>query len=118
MEPTYIVTASIAPLATTEVVVALRSIRQVWQPPAWVKRQPINNAWLLLFRHEAPLRSGNTPDEFAERLAAAIWMALGRFVRIQIEINTEDTPVDFAHIFEEADYWPILRTYRFSRSAH
>lgn len=102
----------ISPLSTPEMEQALSAFRSAWQQPAWIHRQPCGDAWLLAIRHEAELRPGESPVWFAERMAAALWLALGRYARITLEINTQEDDTQLT--LDESDYQRILRDFRLS----
>ncbi len=102
----------ISPLSTSEMEQALTALRHAWHQPAWINRQPFGDAWLLAIHHEAELRSGETPHWFAERIAAALWQAIGRYVRITLDISTQEGESQLT--LNEPDYRRILRDFRLS----
>lgn len=105
----------ISPLSTPEMEQALAAFRRAWQQPAWIHRQPCGDAWLLAIRHEAELRHGESPVWFGERMAAALWLALGRYVCITLEINMQEDEEDATQLtLDESDYQRILRDFRLS----
>lgn len=112
MATTYRLQISISPLSALEADKSLAAVRHAGLSPSWVKRQAIDDAFLLILRHEAELRPNESPDWFAERMAASIWQALGRYTRIAIDLAPHEAPDGRITIFEEEAYWRILRSYR------
>lgn len=112
MATTYRIQISISPLSATEADRVLAAVRSAWMSPSFVHRQPIDNAWLLVVRHESGLRQNESLDWFAERLAAAIWQSLGRYVRIAFDLAPHEAPDGRVTVFDEDAYWRILRSFR------
>lgn len=73
-----------------------------------------DGAFLLEVRHEAALKPGESADWFVERLAAALWQDIGRYVRVVIDIAPHEAPDGRVFILEEAAYWRILESFRLS----
>lgn len=105
----------ISPLSNHEAEQALDAFRQAWRQPACVGRRPCGDAWLLSIRHEADLRVGESPAWFAERIAAAMWHAVGRYARITLEVVPQDEKCHQLFVFDEDDYRRILRDFRLSK---
>ncbi len=112
MATTYRIQISISPLSASEADRVLAAVRAAWISPSCVHRQAIDEAWLLVLRHESELRSGESPDWFAERLAATIWQAIGRYVRIAFDLAPHEAPDGRVTVFDEDAYWRILRSFR------
>ncbi|SFN53337.1 hypothetical protein SAMN05660284_01703 [Formivibrio citricus] len=106
----------ISPLSSLEVEQVLTAMRTVWQPPSWIKRQSCGSAWLLMLRHETAPKPGENPNWFAEKLVAAIWLAIGRYACITLDIETSQKDEPCLLMFSEEDYQRILRDFRFSHS--
>lgn len=104
----------IAPLSTQEVERVLAAVRKAWQSPSWVKRQDCSGAWLLTIRHEATPKAGESPVWLAEKLAAAIWHAIGRYAQITIDMEASQKDEPILLVFDEHDYPRILRDFRLS----
>lgn len=104
----------ISPLSSPEADRALAALCKAWCQPAWVRRQSCGDAWLLAVRHEADLRPGESPRWFAERIAAALWLAVGRYVCITLDITPENEESHRLFEYTESDYWCILRDFRLS----
>ncbi|MDR3412682.1 MAG: hypothetical protein P4L87_17350 [Formivibrio sp.] len=102
----------ISPLSTTEMEQALAALCRAWHQPAWINRQACGDAWLLAIRHEAELRPGESPLWFSERIAAALWQAVGRYVRITLALSTQESDIQLT--LNESDYQRILRDFRLS----
>ncbi len=102
----------ISPLSTPATQLALTAVRHAWHQPAWINRQACGDAWLLAIHHEAELRPGETPNWFAERIAAALWQAIGRYACITLEISTHEAETQLT--LNEPDYRRILRDFRLS----
>ena len=102
----------ISPLSTPETELVLAALRRAWHQPAWINRQACGDAWLLAIRHEAELRPDESPHWFAERIAATLWQAIGRYVCITLEISTQENDTQLTLI--ERDYQRILRDFRLS----
>lgn len=112
--PTCQIELAISPLSSQETELALSALRKTWQQPACIHRQPHNHAWLLAIRHETKLKPGDTPCEFAERIAAAIWRAVGRYVRMTFDITPTDDSAPQQLLFSETDHQRIMRSFRLS----
>ena len=83
-----------------------------------IRRLPHGEAWLLSFSHEGELRPEETSRWFAERLAAAIWHALGRYARITLDLHPIQASTSIEHLlFDENDYLRISRDFRLSHPA-
>ncbi|WP_410499262.1 hypothetical protein [Chitinibacter sp. S2-10] len=115
MASTYRLQIGLSPLAPQEADIALSTIRRVWCMPSWVRKQHIGDGvFLLEVRHEAALKPGESADWFVERLAAALWQEIGRFVRVVIDIAPHEAPDGRVFILEEASYWRIMESFRLS----
>ncbi len=108
---------SISPLSHSETEHVLTALRQTWQQPACINRQNCGDAYLLSIRHEAELGREESIALFAERLAASLWQAIGRFARISLEIARTDEEAEY-FCLEEKDYRRILPDFRLSRTPH
>lgn len=106
----------VAPLSSCELELALAAICKAWQSPSCVRRQPCQGAWMLGVEHEIV----RTPEEsglwLAEKLAATIWQAIGRFARITLILDFCGQSDAELHVLEESDYARILRAFRFGVS--
>jgi hypothetical protein len=115
MSNSYRLQIGLSPLAQQEADVALATIRRVWCMPSWVGKQALGDgAFLLEVRHEAALKPGESADWFVERIAAALWQDIGRYVRVVIDIAPHEAPDGRVFILEEAAYWRILESFRLS----
>ena len=112
--PSYRIELSISPLSPAETEHVLRALRHSWEQPAWIKRQQYGDACLLMIQHEITLSHGESPNWFCDRIAASIWRSIGRFARIALASNSEDGTEAQILIFEEADYWRLLKSFRLS----
>lgn len=112
----YRIELGISPLSSREVEQALAAVRRAWEAPSWIKHQACCSAWLLVIRHEAPRRSGESSDWLAEKLVAAIWHAIGRYARITLNLDALQQEDSTLLVFGEQDYLRILRDFRFSHS--
>jgi hypothetical protein len=112
MATTYRIQISISPLSVPEIDRVLAAVRACWLSPSCVHRQPIDEAWLLVLRHETELRASETPEWFAERLVAMIWQSIGRYVRIAFDMAPHEAPDGRVTVFDEDAYWRILRSFR------
>lgn len=108
----------ISPLSSPETDRVLAALRHAWHQPAWVKRQPCGDAWLLAIKHEGKLRPGEPVNWFADRMAAVIWQAIGRYVCVTLEAFPESEDKQQSFVYSEDDYWRILRDFRLSPTAH
>ncbi len=105
---------AISPLSTREAELALSALRKTWQQPACIHRHPHHQACLLAIRHEAELKPGDTLHGFVERIAAAVWHAVGRYVRMTFDITPADDSAPQQFLFGEADHQRIMRSFRLS----
>lgn len=112
--PSYQIELSISPISSAETEHVLSALRHAWEQPAWIKRQQHGDAFLLMIQHEVALPLGETPGWFCERIAASIWRSIGRFARIALAVNPEDGTENQIFIFEETDYWRLLKSFRLS----
>ncbi|WP_028449942.1 MULTISPECIES: hypothetical protein [Chitinibacter] len=116
MASSYRLQIGLSPLAPQEADIALGAIRRTWCMPSWVRKQPLADGVILLeVRHEAELKPGESADWFVERLAAALWQDIGRFVRIAIDIAPHEAPDGRIFVLEEESYWRIMRSFRLSQ---
>ncbi|WP_269533915.1 hypothetical protein [Chitinimonas sp. BJYL2] len=70
----------------------------------WVSNRQIGDAWLLEASREATIADNVSPQVMAEQLGLTIWQAIGRYVRIAVDITP--TEADSGQGFElcEASY--------------
>ncbi len=115
MSNSYRLHLGISPISAAEAERALQALQRAWCMPSWIRHTLIGTQVLLLeMGHEAPLKLDESPDWFAERISAAIWQETGRFVRISIEMTCQEATDGQIFIFDEADYWRIMQSFRLS----
>ncbi|WP_156970660.1 hypothetical protein [Andreprevotia chitinilytica] len=106
---------SLAPLAPREIDAVLRELARLRHPVLRALRQPHPQGCLLTVDLEIEL-SDETPRWFAERLAAHLWLAIGRFVRINCWFDDGNATADGVWLhFEETDYRTLMPAFRLSR---
>lgn len=108
----YHIELAVSPVSDQECENVSRAFKKAWQQAAMIRRLPHGEAWLLSFSHEGNLRTGESPEWFAERLAAAIWHALGRYARLTLDICDDAQTQHFS--WKESDYQRISRDFRLS----
>lgn len=113
----YRIELSIFPLSYPETERALDALRLAWRQPAYIHRQAYGDIYMLSIRHEAAPSIKEDPCRFAERIAAKLWQAFGRFVRISMDIAEEDQDVRYFSM-EESDYRRILPGFRLTQTVH
>ena len=115
MSSSYRLQIGLSPLTPAEAELALGALRRVWCMPSWVRKQKLaGEVYLLEIRHEAALKPGESADWFVERIAAALWQDIGRFVRIAIDIAPHEAPDGRIFVLEEEAYWRIMQSFRLS----
>ncbi|MBE9608923.1 hypothetical protein [Chitinilyticum piscinae] len=113
MPTTYRLRLSIAMLSTTECERALEAIRLQWQSPSFIQRQFCGELVALLsLQHEAAIDTGESPDWFIERIAAAIWHGIGRFTRLSFDLAPHEAPDGKLYVLDESHYRTVMQKFR------
>lgn len=115
MSTTYRLQLSIAPISPAEAERTILAIKRAWRMPSWIRQKSLAGQVVLLeVRHEAELKPGESTDWFVERIAAAIWLETGRYVRISVDIAPHEAPDGRIFILDEPAYWRIMQSFRLS----
>lgn len=111
MSKPYRVHLSVYPLGSSEPAKVLAAIRAAWVGPSWVRREDRGGAWFLHASAEAPFRAGETQSLFSERLSVAIWQRLGRYVKVVVDIASDESDDYQRRELAERDYLKLMRVH-------
>jgi hypothetical protein len=110
MPTAYRVHVSIFPLGSSEPQRALAALREYWVSPFWIAKRQFQGGWLVEAKMEAPLPTGDTEIEFAQRLSIAVWHRLGRYVRVVVDASPGESDESHRSELNRADYLKLMRT--------
>jgi hypothetical protein len=108
MAATHLIHVAIYPLGKRELPKVMAAVTLAWQQPTWVRQIAEHEVYFLEMTAESGLPIGDSRVQFGERLTKAIWQKLGRYVKVSVDMASDDD-IDPAREFTEFDYRKLMR---------
>lgn len=99
---------SLYPLSPAEAERAIKVVRHCWAAPHAVRRANRQGAILLELTIEALLPENESAEALVNRISIALWLKIGRFVRIAHDYAVDTKPSGNLQL-EEPDYIRLMR---------